>query len=337
MQDNKKYTKKLTDKGTFLSAIITLTIVFIVVEFISFGLLNLQEYSSTQVSTNQVIVYLNDLDENTKNELSKKLVELPGVSSVRYESKEIALKAAVKELGVAVNEEENPLSDAFFVYINKSVKLDQLKSSLLNMPEISAIDFRTKALEQSLNFAKGIDSLTIKASSVCIVVGLFMIYNIVGLSIKSRKKEIHELLEDGVKPRKLKKKFFFESITTIFVSTILSFGIYQGIRQLLVNNIKQILPGYSATTSIIDEVIVAAILFVVAVIISLFISFFAMNRYFKISSLEKIIDKEEVEEKNEIEEIKNSENVDEKEEIESEEEAEDEMIGEDENENNWEV
>lgn len=335
MQDNKKYTKKLTDKGTFLSAIITLTIVFIVIEFISFGLLNLQEYSSTQVSTNQVIVYLNDLDENTKNELSKKLVELPGVSSVRYESKEIALKAAVKELGVAVNEEENPLSDAFFVYINKSVKLDQLKSSLLNMPEISAIDFRTKALEQSLNFSKGIDSLTIKASSVCIVVGLFMIYNIVGLSIKSRKKEIHELLEDGVKPRKLKKKFFFESITAIFVSTILSFGIYQGIRQLLVNNIKQILPGYSATTSIIDEVIVAAILFVVAVIISLFISFFAMNRYFKISSLEKIIDKEEVEEKNEIEEIKNSENVDEKEEIESEDE--DEMIGEDENENNWEV
>ena len=81
MQDNKKYTKKLTDKGTFLSAIITLTIVFIVIEFISFGLLNLQEYSSTQVSTNQVIVYLNDLDENTKNELSKKLVELPGVSS----------------------------------------------------------------------------------------------------------------------------------------------------------------------------------------------------------------------------------------------------------------
>ena len=27
MQDNKKYTKKLTDKGIFLSAIITLTIV----------------------------------------------------------------------------------------------------------------------------------------------------------------------------------------------------------------------------------------------------------------------------------------------------------------------
>ena len=33
MQDNKKYTKKLTDKGIFLSAIITLTIVFVIVEF----------------------------------------------------------------------------------------------------------------------------------------------------------------------------------------------------------------------------------------------------------------------------------------------------------------
>ena len=55
MQDNKKYTKKLTDKGIFLSAIITLTIVFVIVEFFAFALLNLKEYSSMQANTNQVI------------------------------------------------------------------------------------------------------------------------------------------------------------------------------------------------------------------------------------------------------------------------------------------
>ena len=75
MQDNKKYTKKLTDKGIFLSAIITLTIVFVIVEFFAFALLNLKEYSSMQANTNQVIVYLNDLDEDTKNNLSQKIIE----------------------------------------------------------------------------------------------------------------------------------------------------------------------------------------------------------------------------------------------------------------------
>ena len=169
MQDNKKYTKKLTDKGIFLSAIITLTIVFVIVEFFAFALLNLKEYSSMQANTNQVIVYLNDLDEDTKNNLSQKIIELPGVSSIRYESKEIALKIAAKELGVAIDESENPLNDAFFVYLNKSVKLDQLKTSLLNMPEISAVDFRTKALEKNINFSKGIDSLSVKVAVVSTV------------------------------------------------------------------------------------------------------------------------------------------------------------------------
>ncbi|WP_311695296.1 cell division protein FtsX [Sneathia sanguinegens] len=315
MQDNKKYTKKLTDKGIFLSAIITLTIVFVIVEFFAFALLNLKEYSSMQANTNQVIVYLNDLDEDTKNNLSQKIIELPGVSSIRYESKEIALKIAAKELGVAIDESENPLNDAFFVYLNKSVKLDQLKTSLLNMPEISAVDFRTKALEKNINFSKGIDSLSVKVAVVSTVICLFMIYNIVSFSIKTRKKEIHEFLEEGVKAKVLKKTFFLESVAVIFLSTLISFGLYQLIRQLLVKNIKQILPSYTTTVSILEEASVAIVLFVAAIIISAIISFFAMNRYFKIKSLEKII----VEENDEKEDATSTEEIG------------------DEDENNWEV
>lgn len=316
--ENREFTKKLKDKGTFLSAIFTLTVVFIIIEFFAFGLLSLKKYSEMQVNNSQVIAYLNDLDDNAKNNLSKKLVELPGVSSIRYESKEIALKAAVKELGVAVNEEENPLSDAFFIYINKNVKLDQLKSSLLNMDEISAVDFRTKVLEKNIEFAKGLDSLSIKVSTIFAIVGLVMIYNIVSFSIKSRKKEIYDFLEEGVNAKKLKRTFFSESALIIFISSILSYGIYQGIRRLLVENVKQLMPSYAETVSIFDEIIVAGMLFIVAIVIALIISFFAMNRYFKIKTLEKIIVEEEKEEEEKPIEVE-------------------EEIGEDENENEWEV
>lgn len=333
MKNTKEFTKKLTDRGTFLSAIFTLTVVFIVIEFFSFVLINLKEYSQIQVNSSQVIAYLNNLDESTKNELSKKMVELPGVSSVRYESKEIALKAAVKELGVAVNEDENPLNDAFFIYINKNVKLDQLKQSLLNMNEISAVDFRTKVLEKNIEFSKGLDALTVKVSAIFAIVGLIMIYNIVSFLVKSRKKEIYDFLEMGVNAKKLKRTFFRESALIIFVSSILSFGIYQGVRELLVDNIKQLIPSYASTVSILEEAIIAFLLFIVALVIALIISFFAMNRYFKLKTLEKIIVKEE-NEQNEEEPLKENEKI--KEESKEEDKTESDLIGED-NENIWEV
>ena len=183
------------------------------------------------------------------------------------------------------------------------------------MPEISAVDFRTKALEKNINFSKGIDSLSVKVAVVSTVICLFMIYNIVSFSIKTRKKEIHEFLEEGVKAKVLKKTFFLESVAVIFLSTLISFGLYQLIRQLLVKNIKQILPSYTTTVSILEEASVAIVLFVAAIIISAIISFFAMNRYFKIKSLEKII----VEENNEKEDATSTEEIG------------------DEDENNWEI
>lgn len=349
MQDNKEFTKKLTDKGTFLSAIFTLTVIFMVIEFFAFGLLSLKGYSEIQVNSNQVIVYLNDLDNASKDALSKKLLELPGVSSIRYESKEIALKAAVKELGVAVNEEENPLNDAFFVYINKDVKLDQLKASLLNMSEISGLDFRTKVLEKNIEFSRGIDALSVKLVAIFTIVSLVMIYNIVSFSVKSRKKEIHDFLEEGINSKKLKRTFFVESVSIIFISTVLSFGIYQGIRRLLVNNIKQLIPGYALTISIFDEILIAVILFIGAIIISAIISFFAMNKYFKLNTLEKIISDEQPEQNGTLNdktvedeiienEVKNEEKLEEiiEEKTNDEEINDAELLGE-EDENIWEV
>ena len=83
----------------------------------------------------------------------------------------------------------------------------------------------------------------------------------------------------------------------------------------MVKNIKQIFPSYTTTVSILEEASVAIVLFVAAIIISAIISFFAMNRYFKIKSLEKII----VEENNEKEDATSTEEIG------------------DEDENNWEI
>ena len=303
MQNTKKLLK---DKTLFISGIVTLVVVFIIIEFFSFGMLSLKDIDKNSQNSNQIIVYINEIDDEAKKEFSKKLLQVAGVSSIRYESKEVALKAAVLELGVEVNESENPLNDAFFVYLNENVNLENLKQSLLNMNEISAVDFRTKALETSLNFSKGLDSLTAKMTTIFVIIGLFMIYNVMRFEIRSRKNEIFADLNEGITVKELKRMFFIESINLIILSGVISFMVYQLIRKLLIGNIKMIIPSYKSTVPIIAEIGILGLIIIFAIVISAIICYFGMNRYFKLPEtkvITKLENEENVVEEDNIEEL----------------------------------
>ena len=303
MQNTKKLLK---DKTLFISGIVTLVVVFIIIEFFSFGMLSLKDIDKNSQNSNQIIVYINEIDDEAKKEFSKKLLQVAGVSSIRYESKEVALKAAVLELGVEVNESENPLNDAFFVYLNENVNLENLKQSLLNMNEISAVDFRTKALETSLNFSKGLDSLTAKMTTIFVIIGLFMIYNVMRFEIRSRKNEIFADLNEGITVKELKRMFFIESVNLIILSGVISFMVYQLIRKLLIGNIKMIIPSYKSTVPIIAEIGILGLIIIFAIVISAIICYFGMNRYFKLPEtkvITKLENEENVVEEDNIEEL----------------------------------
>lgn len=299
-----KGTKLRKDKNLFILPIVTLTTIFLLIEFFVFALISLKDMSLDKQNSKQIIVYISQLEENEKKEFSKKLLQLPNVESIRYESKEVALKAAILELGVEVNENENPLEDAFFVYINKDANLEQMKDSFLNMKEITAIDFRSKALENASNFDKGIEALSTKITTILSVIGIIMIYSVMVFEVKSHKKEIHEYLANGVSKTKLKKTIFMENVLILILSSVFSFIIYQVLRTLLIKNIQMVLPTYKMGLSVITEILVILMILFASFGISAIISYFAMDKYFisndKIEKIDK--EQEEILEETEVDE-----------------------------------
>ncbi|WP_067141930.1 cell division protein FtsX [Oceanivirga salmonicida] len=276
-----KNNKLIVDLNSFISAVITLAIVFMLTFISVFGILSLKEYRTEKENRNQIIVYLKDLEEEQKKEISKKLIELPGVNSLRYESKELALKAVMLELGMTVSENENPLEDAFYVYLKKDVNLEKLKNSLINMKEIDSFDFRTKAIEEGIKFNNVAERISINATIIVSLLTILMIYNIIRFSIISKKNEIHESLRSGKSVKELKKVFFVESVVAVLGSFGIAFITYLIIKTKLVQSINSLIKDYKTTRFTFSEIGALLIILVLSIVISYFINYFSMNKYFK--------------------------------------------------------
>jgi len=272
--------KLLGDISIFSSSVITLVIVFIITYTFAFALLSLKSYNSKFENSNQIILYLNDIESEAKEKLNTKILELPGVSSTRFESKEVALKASSKELGIELPENENPLSDVFYVYLKNDVNIEKLKDSLVNMTEIKEIDFRTKALESSIAFTKNIQKLTFNSSIVLVLFGTLMIYNIIGFSVKSRRRAIHANLLNNVNPQILKNAFFMEAVIVTILATAISLVIYTGLKSFLINSITLLIPGYTVSIYFVTEIMIAVAILFITIFISFIINFLVMNKYY---------------------------------------------------------
>lgn len=272
--------KLLGDISIFSSSVITLVIVFIITYTFAFALLSLKSYNSKFENSNQIILYLNDIESEAKEKLNTKILELPGVSSTRFESKEVAIKASSKELGIELPENENPLSDVFYVYLKNDVNIEKLKDSLVNMTEIKEIDFRTKALESSIAFTKNIQKLTFNSSIVLVLFGTLMIYNIIGFSVKSRRRAIHANLLNNVNPQILKNAFFMEAVIVTILATAISLVIYTGLKSFLINSITLLIPGYTVSIYFVTEIMMAVAILFITIFISFIINFLVMNKYY---------------------------------------------------------
>ncbi len=276
-----KNRKLIVDLSSFISAVITLTIVFMLTFISVFGILSLKEYRTEKENRNQIIVYLNDLEAEQKTDISKKLLELPGVNSLRYESKELALKAVMLDLGIELPENENPLEDAFYVYLKDDVNLEKLKSSLVSMKEIDSFDFRTKAIEEGILFNNIAQKIIVNATIIASLLTILMIYNIIRFSIISKKNEIHESIKSGKNVKELKKIFFIESLVTILISYFIAFVIYLFIKSKLIHSMNLLLKDYRTNRFSVTEVFALLMILILTVVISYFINYLSMNKYFK--------------------------------------------------------
>lgn len=275
------------EKGAFFSSIVSFIMIFTLINIFIFGVLNADLYRSREEESNQVILYLKDMTSEEKENLQLDLLNLEGVSSLRYVSKDVALKALEKDLNVDLSSEANPLEDAFFVYLTRNVNVDELNTKLLDMDKFTEIDLRSKVINQTVEFSNSLDSFIQKATIFFVIFAIIIIYNISVLSIKARKREIHNGLLKGNNTSLMKSSFFIENIISISISIVVSYFIFERIRSAIISLINKTVTTPIIFSSEYREIKIMMLVFLLSIFISLVINYFSLNRYYKLSYYEK--------------------------------------------------
>lgn len=283
------------NRNNALSSITTLVTIYLIIFLFAFSIISFKNKSEEIRNTNQVIVYLKDIDDQTKLNVTKKILELPGVSSLTYESKKVALKYATVELGVEIPEEENPLNDALFIFLNKNVDINELKNSLLNISEIGAIDLRTKAIQSSVDIANASEKIIINFIVLFSIIGFVMMYNTISFSVKARRKEIYDYLQAGVSSLDIKKAIYRQVSIVISLSLLISFVIYRILKYIIKDDLSVILQG-SVNVYIGTELKIFAQFLLVSLVTGLIVCFLLLKNEFEQESLEKELQENEADE-----------------------------------------
>ncbi|CAM3102390.1 permease-like cell division protein FtsX [Streptobacillus felis] len=278
------------EKGAFFSAVTTFILIFTLINIYIFGALNADSYRLKEEQANQVILYINDLNDEEKQALQAKVLNLDGVSSLRFVSKDVALKSLEKELNVDLSSEANPLEDAFFVHLKRDVNIDELSTKLSGLSEVSSIDLRAKVVNQTVMFSSALDYFLKYASIFLIVFAVIIIFNIVGLTVKTRKREIHESLLEGKSKGFIKTTFFLESVLAVLISGGVSYFMYVKIREAIVNLIEKAkgITAVQGFSTLEKESYVLLVVLGITLVLVFIINYLFLNRYYNLKYYEKI-------------------------------------------------
>lgn len=109
----------------------TLIAAFIVLNTASAVLVNIHKNNENLKDNYKLSIYFKgDPSEESLNEFEGRLLEMPEVRSLRYESKEVALRELENQLEIRVPRGNNPLSNNFLVTFNGEKSLESLQQKL---------------------------------------------------------------------------------------------------------------------------------------------------------------------------------------------------------------
>lgn len=267
------------EKGLFFSSILSLTILFTLFNLFVFGIFNFNDIKSKLENFNQAIIYVNTMTNEEIETFQTDLYKINGVNALRYVSKESALEMLENELGVDLSEEENPLLDSFYVYVDRTVNAENLKANLLADNRIIELDMRSEMIDSINKFSYQLDKFLLFGGIGVLLSLMVLISNTSSLSVKIRRNEIRDLVSQGVSGRKIKFAFFLEGVILILISTGLGFSLFYIIHKVVIEGITAVNIGGMLRSLMIDTVLYITLqdkilIYLFSLIFGLFIVFY---------------------------------------------------------------
>lgn len=269
------------EKRLFFSSFLSLIIIFIILNVFVFGIFNLNKFKIKMYNSNHGIVYIKTMEEREIDNFKEKLLKMEDIQSIKYISKENALEVLEKELNVDLSEEENPLLDSFYIYLNKNIDANKLKNNLSNFSEIVEIDMKAEDINRINEFNNRLDSTIIYFGIFSLLFGIVLLANITSTNVRMKKNEIIELISQGVNTSIIKFSFFFENLIVIFITSVLGFFLFYKIQLFILNLLTMLKINLFDVPTKNELFKIYAFSLILSICIIFFSNFIGLNRYYK--------------------------------------------------------
>ena len=272
-----------------LSAISAITIsLFLMAAFLVVGIhvdhfaTNVQSDLSIHVILDQDIV-----EDDQINAIEEQIQALSNVDSVEFSDKENELELMIDEKGDAFSiykGEENPLSNAFFVYVQNEKQIQNTSKQIEEIEGVSSSAYGGSSVTQLINLLDMVRKVGYGVILLLLVLSIYLIFNTIRTTIFSRQEEIIIMRQVGGTNAFIKRPFEVQGVLIgLFGSLLPVAALYFGYAKLY-----EVLEGqlFSYLFSLIEpnQIVlqVGLIITLIGLLIGGFASFWAVTKYLKV-------------------------------------------------------
>lgn len=272
-----------------LSAISAITIsLFLMAAFLVVGIhvdhfaTNVQSDLSIHVILDQDIVEDDQIDA-----IEDQILELSNVDSIEFSDKENELELMIDEKGDAFSiykGEENPLSNAFFVYVQDEKHIQDTSEQIEQIEGVSSSAYGGSSVTQLINLLDMVRKVGYGVILLLLILSIYLIFNTIRTTIFSRQEEIIIMRQVGGTNAFIKRPFEVQGVLIGFFGSLLPVAaLYFGYAKLY-----EVLEGqlFSNLFSLIkpNQIVwqVGLIITLIGLLIGGFASFWAVTKYLKV-------------------------------------------------------
>jgi cell division transport system permease protein len=223
-------------ENRFLNAVTIITIALSVLIVSAFGLffLNAQDMFSAWKKGVRLMVYLRPgTTESQRLDTRYRLQDIAGIQSIRFISKEEALKLMKarmpRQSSLLDNLKENPLPDAFEVTLTANAdsaeKVEFLAQRIEGLPSVSAVEYGQQWIERFSSFFNIFKLAGYGMGTLFFMATVFIAANTIRLVLYSRREEIHIMRLVGATDNFIKYPYYLEGLIQGFLGSLIGLGL----------------------------------------------------------------------------------------------------------------
>ncbi|HZK40475.1 MAG TPA: permease-like cell division protein FtsX [Atribacterota bacterium] len=270
-----------------MAAILSTTTILLIVGIFLLISINSSLFLKNIESQLEIIVYLEDDISNAElNTLENNFNSIDGIKEVKYVSKKEAYQRLSKDLGEQKNIlsaiETNPLPASFEIQMKDPKVIEQIANRIVEFKKVEEVEYGQETAERLLNFTSIFRRAGILVLTLLIFASILLIFNIIKITVYSRRSEIEIMSLAGATSWFIKWPFIIEGFLQGFISAILSTIILYNFYFFAVNKVHQAIPFLPLVVDNIGLLPVGIVVVLLGSLVGILGSMFSVGKYLNV-------------------------------------------------------